>query len=145
MQHALVFASVGPIIDIRLVSSINWLSSQVRRLTLPAGSAGQFCALGTACLLGSPCILKPCCISRKALGMASVLNSPCQEHLVFIAHFSLGIVQSFCGRQGTAHFSAAGSSCPGCQTMTSSRYARLWILWVTRSPMPALGWLALQP
>ena len=87
-MHALVFASVGPIIDIRLVSSINWLSSQVRRLTLPAGSshyvkeshAGQFCALGTACLLGSPCILKPCCISRKALGMASVLNSPCQEH-----------------------------------------------------------------
>jgi len=80
VQHALVFASVGPIIDIRLVSSINWLSSQVRRLTLPAGSAGQFCVLNTACLFDSLYILKPCCVFREALSVANVLNSPCQGH-----------------------------------------------------------------
>jgi hypothetical protein len=74
--HGLVFASVGPIIDIRLVSTINWLSSQVTRLSMPKTLHffQTSCVLGTACLLGSPCILKPSCISRKALGVSSPIG-----------------------------------------------------------------------
>lgn len=74
MSHALVFASVGPIIDIRLVSSINWLSTQARRLTTHSLEPAAV-PLGTACLFGSPCILKPCCISRKALGAPAPLQN----------------------------------------------------------------------
>ena len=72
LSHGLVFASVGPIIDIRLVSAINWLSSQVTSSFPQLG--GQQLLLATACLLGSPCILKPCCTSRKALGTLSPLG-----------------------------------------------------------------------
>jgi hypothetical protein len=75
LSHGLVFASVGPIIDIRLASTIGWLSSQVTRLSMPKTLHffQSSCVLGTACLLGSPCILKPSCISRKALGISSPL------------------------------------------------------------------------
>jgi hypothetical protein len=75
LSHGLVFASVGPIIDIRLASTIGWLSSQVTRLSMPKTLHffQSSCVLGTACLLGSPCILKPSCISRKALSISSPL------------------------------------------------------------------------
>lgn len=76
--HGLVFACVGPIIDVRLASCTGSLPSLVAaglskvdsgclRRTLPT-------LCGTACLLGSPCILKPCCTSRKALGTLSPLG-----------------------------------------------------------------------
>lgn len=76
LSHGLVFASVGPIIDIRLASTIGWLSSQVTRLSMPKTLHffQSSCVLGTACLLGSPCILKPSCISRKALGISSPVH-----------------------------------------------------------------------
>ena len=80
----MVFASVGPIIDIRLVSSINWLSSQGARLR-----SVRCCVLGTACLLGSPCALKPCCISRKALGVRSALSRYGPWLLPAPSHFTL--------------------------------------------------------
>ena len=135
--HGLVFASVGPIIDIRLVSSINWLSSQGSelfrftssteslgtaptalrgQLGLAAGSrrrrdAGIGCVLGTACLLGSPCALKPCCISRKALGVRSALSRYGPWLLPAPSHFTLfsgWLVLSRPGRSAAGDFTSAG-------------------------------------
>lgn len=116
--HGLVFASVGPIIDIRLVSSINWLSSQGSELfrftssTESLGTApGIGCVLGTACLLGSPCALKPCCISRKALGVRSALSRYGPWLLPAPSHFTLfsgWLVLSRPGRSAAGDFTSAG-------------------------------------
>ena len=113
--HGLVFASVGPIIDIRLVSSISWLSSQGTRLSrrvgfwpnavLPAGSV-----LGTARLLGSPCALKPCCISRKALGVRSALSRYGPWLLPAPSHFTLFSGWLVLSRPGALAF-RAGAGC----------------------------------
>jgi hypothetical protein len=60
-----VFASVGPIIDIRLITGINWITFQVPALSQCVWQG----SMDTASLLGSVCIVKPCCTSRKALGI----------------------------------------------------------------------------
>ena len=113
----MVFASVGPIIDIRLVSSINWLSSQGTRLRSSTESLqaaehrSQGCVLGTACLLGSPCALKPCCISRKALGVRSALSRYGPWLLPAPSHFTLfsgWLVLSRPGRSAAGDFTSAG-------------------------------------
>ena len=70
--HGLVFACVGPIIDVRLASSIGSLASLVAAGLSAASTLPTL--FDTACLLGSPCILKPCCTSRKALGTLSPLG-----------------------------------------------------------------------
>ena len=59
--HGLVFASVGPIIDIRLVTSINWTTFQATTLS-KWGNDWQG-SIDTASLLDSVCIVKPCCTS----------------------------------------------------------------------------------
>ena len=114
----MVFASVGPIIDIRLVSSANWLSSQGTRLSRRVGfwptavlPAGAGSVLGTARLLGSPCALKPCCISRKALGVRSALSRYGPWLLPAPSHFTLfsgWLVLSRPGRSAAGDFTSAG-------------------------------------
>jgi hypothetical protein len=115
--HGLVFASVGPIIDIRLVSSINWLSSQGTRLSRRVGfwpnavlRSAPGSVLGTACLLGSPCALKPCCISRKALGVRSALSRDGPWLLPAPSHFTLFSGWLVLSRQASVPF-RAGAGC----------------------------------
>jgi len=92
----LVFASVGPIIDVRLVSSVNWLSLQGARLgrcvgfwptaVLPAEADS---VLGTARLFDSLYILKPYCIFREALSVRNALSQCGSWLLLAPGHFTL--------------------------------------------------------
>ena len=68
--NGLVFASAGPIIDIKLVTGINWTTFQHTRPNQWAKHWQR--SLDTANLLDSVSIVKPCCTSRKA----ETINSP---------------------------------------------------------------------
>jgi hypothetical protein len=69
--NGLVFASTGPIIiDIKLVTGINWTTVQHTRPNQWAQHWQR--SLDTANLLDSVSIVKPCCTSRKA----EIINNP---------------------------------------------------------------------
>jgi len=68
--NVLVFASAGPIIDIKLVTGINWTTFQHTRPNQWAKDWQR--SLDIANLLDSVSIVKPCCTSRKA----ETINSP---------------------------------------------------------------------
>jgi len=63
--HGLVFASVGPIVDIRLVTNINWIAFQVLTLSQCVWQG----SMNTASLFDSVYIIKPYCTFREALSI----------------------------------------------------------------------------
>jgi len=83
----LVFACVGPIIDIRLASSIGSLASLVAAGLNTASTLPVL--LNTACLFDSFYILKPYCTFREALSILSPLGRYGAWLLAIPAHSSL--------------------------------------------------------
>ena len=82
--NGLVFASAGPIIDIKLVTGINWTTFQH---TQP--NQGLARSLDTANLLDSVSIVKPCCTYRKAETMKSPLSAKDTWLLLASSHRAL--------------------------------------------------------
>ena len=72
--NGLVFASAGPIIDIKLVTGINWTTFQHTRPNHWDKHWQR--SLDTANLLDSVSIVKPCCTSRKAETIKSPSSAP---------------------------------------------------------------------